>query len=390
MTKFIVTANKLNRRKKVPASLPDPNNIFDVVPKNFIFDADEVPDNEMPPTVHDKWYKDAGGLFYWGGGINELRGTITTTTTAPAPQPAAVLKQSFQWFKDLKIEQVWSQFNEQGDNVTVAVLDTGYDIMNDDIKEAVVGVSHLDTATAVGINEIQSPAINDADGHGTFCASILSGRNKKSFTIGIAPKSKLLVGKISEDGGLEPTGLEVILKGIEWAIKSGAEIISISFGKFENQLPAEPGYLTRIQTQFEEIVKNKNVLIFASSGDNPPQTILTRERFPASFENSVSVGATDNGQQSRVTVLSSKTIIHAQGVNVEAYGLQGAIASMTGTSMSTPIVAAVAALAVSQLKKKNSGTWNAADLLRKIYSSGDPINMNGKKIINPLSLFQQL
>ena len=307
----------------------------------------------------------------------------------PIPVPPLVT-QSFQWFKDLGIENIWNQFSEQGDNVTVAVLDTGYDLTNNDISEAVAGVSHLDTSLPVQMGDLQSPQMNDINFHGTFCASILSARNKGKFTIGIAPKSKLLVGKISNNGGLAPTGLDVILKGIDWAIKSGAEIISISFGKFEIELPDEPDYLDKIQTRFDEIVKNKNVLIFASSGDNPPQTVLTRERYPASLNGCVSVGATNIGSLSDVTVISPKTIIHAQGIDVEAYVLGGATGKKSGTSMSTPIIAGIAALAVSSLKKKNSGVWNPVDLLNKIYDSGTAINGNGKKIINPLALFQQL
>ena len=31
---------------------------------------------------------------------------------------------SFKWFRDLKIESIWDDFNEKGDMVKVAVLDT--------------------------------------------------------------------------------------------------------------------------------------------------------------------------------------------------------------------------------------------------------------------------
>ena len=69
MFRLIVTANKLNKRKQIPAALPDANSIVGVVFKNFEFSAEEVPAASVPNPALGKWYKDADNCFYWGGGV---------------------------------------------------------------------------------------------------------------------------------------------------------------------------------------------------------------------------------------------------------------------------------------------------------------------------------
>jgi subtilisin family serine protease len=184
--------------------------------------------------------------------------------------------------------------------------------------------------------------------------------------------------------------LEIILDGIEWAVQSGAEVISISFGKFPKELPNAPGYLDGLQNRLEQIIANKKVLIFSSSGDNPPGIVLTKDRYPASFSSCISVGASHLGLVSKVTVLSGHTTIHAEGEDVESYGLNNKVIKLSGTSMATPIVAGVAALAISHLKKKNQGSWDPKTVLKALYDSGKSIPGTNKRLIDTISFFNIL
>ena len=67
MTRLIVKAKKLNKRKIVPAFLPEATSIIGVVNENFIFTGDEVVN--VPNPALGKWYKDQDGHFYWGGAL---------------------------------------------------------------------------------------------------------------------------------------------------------------------------------------------------------------------------------------------------------------------------------------------------------------------------------
>jgi hypothetical protein len=88
MLRLLVTANKLNKRKLIPASLPDANSIVGVVYKNFEFTAEEVPTASVPNPSLGKWYKDTDNYFYWGGGVIVVQQLPSAT---PAPGAKAQL-----------------------------------------------------------------------------------------------------------------------------------------------------------------------------------------------------------------------------------------------------------------------------------------------------------
>src|SRR5688572_8270568 len=70
MTRLIVKAKKLNKRKVIPPFLPDAQNIVGVVNENFIFIGEEV--LSVPNPALGKWYKDKDGHFFWGGALAVL------------------------------------------------------------------------------------------------------------------------------------------------------------------------------------------------------------------------------------------------------------------------------------------------------------------------------
>ncbi|NCD70969.1 glycoside hydrolase family 19 protein [Mucilaginibacter agri] len=72
MTRYIVTANKLNKRSIIPASLPNPANIAGMVFKGFIFEGEEADPADVPNAALGKWFKDTDGFFYWGGAVTPI------------------------------------------------------------------------------------------------------------------------------------------------------------------------------------------------------------------------------------------------------------------------------------------------------------------------------
>ena len=81
MTQFIVTANKLNKRNRVPANLPDPNGIIGVVNKGFSFEAVEI--QPVPNPSLGKWYMDRDGAYYWGGALTTVDDPTENQTEIP-------------------------------------------------------------------------------------------------------------------------------------------------------------------------------------------------------------------------------------------------------------------------------------------------------------------
>ena len=67
MLQLLVTANKLNKRSRIPLNLPDPNGISGLVMKGYRFAGEEV--SQVPNPSLGKWYKDRDNNFYWGGAL---------------------------------------------------------------------------------------------------------------------------------------------------------------------------------------------------------------------------------------------------------------------------------------------------------------------------------
>lgn len=436
MAQLIVTVNKLNKRSSVPASLADKRNVIGIVNRGFRFEGEEVLD--VPNGAPGGWYVDRDRSFYWAGGVMPadlvapvapglpvvpnapvepvvppvapIEPVVPVPPVVPVGGPAGELvldgKPTFQWVMDLGLHDIW--FGSQatkGEGVKVAVLDTGYLFTNKELNPVAVGLFGVKPPLNPPLLKPKDPLfpkMNDSFGHGTYCGCILSGRNDLDFIVGIAPASDLIVAKICDSGGFDETGLDTMLDAIEWAIGQGAEIISISYSMFANELSEDPAFFIAAQERLDRILEGRNVLVFAACGNNDAGVVRRADKYPASLTGVVSVGATHNKSLSAVTVLSGKTIVHAQGVDVESYGLGVQPEKQSGTSASTPIVAGIAALAVSAIKKKNNGLWDPKKL-RALIEDGDPIvhgdplveadavaDSGRRKLINPNKIFQNL
>ena len=333
-----------------------------------IIEGEEIDGNNI-------WYR-TGGIddhHYWSGGVTPNMQTLA---------PAANQKNSFGWFKSLGIENIWQTYNEHGEHVKIAVLDTGYRLTCPDVSGAI-------QSSGIFTRQEHYPGIaliiddQSTVGHGTRCCSIIGSQNNSQWIVGIAPKCTLITGKISID--TELYDMRPIIDGIDWAIKQGADIISISFSKeLTNQQE-----IKNWEAKFDGLLTNNKVLIFAAAGNTSEGA--SGERYPASFANCISVGATDAGKRlSTITLLSSRTILHAPGVDIESWGAGTSPDAASGTSFSTPIVAAVTGLAISYLRKRNISFTPQSLLADLINSADDIVEHPSKKIINIETLFTTL
>lgn len=127
-------------------------------------------------------------------------------------------------------EDVWAQ-GIDGTGVVVAVLDTGCDITQNDLADAIVDYKSF-----------TSEAFHDVDGHGTATAGLVASRGINEYDFidtygvimkmkGMAPSASLMTGKVLDDTGYGWDSW--IIGGIEWAIDGGANIISMSLGGLE-------------------------------------------------------------------------------------------------------------------------------------------------------------
>ena len=105
-----------------------------------------------------------------------------------------------------------------GAGVTVAVLDTGIDAGH----EAFAGKTVVQ-------KDFTKEGDGDGNGHGTHCAGTVFGGSVGGLRIGVAPGvEKALIGKVLNAQGSGTT--EQILDGLLWAVREGANVVSMSIG----------------------------------------------------------------------------------------------------------------------------------------------------------------
>ena len=122
--------------------------------------------------------------------------------------------------------QVWAQGNE-GQGVLVAVIDSGVNYNHADITD------HLWDGGEEFPHHGWDFANNDDDpmddlGHGTHCAGIVCGDGTAGLRTGAAPSATLMCIKCADAEGHTTT--PNMVKGMEFAVEHGCDIISMSMG----------------------------------------------------------------------------------------------------------------------------------------------------------------
>jgi subtilisin family serine protease len=193
----------------------------------------------------------------------------------------------------------WAQ-SSAGAKARVLVLDTGIDAEHPAISPNFEKGRNFTESASGGVIESD---YNDAEGHGTHCAgTILGAYNAETGFTGVAPKSKLLVGKVCSAEGCSSIA---IVEGINWGIQEKVDVISMSLGG---------PFGANAERQAVTKADKAGVVVVAASGNgaddpsyspnkadpkcggagNPFQPNMCGVSFPAAFPSVVAVGALDS------------------------------------------------------------------------------------------------
>lgn len=229
-----------------------------------------------------------------------------------------------------------------GSGIPVAVLDSGVDSKHEDISSKVVDRANFSSSAKRG----KDPVAEDYYGHGTHVAGIVAATADNTYGVaGVCPGCTILAGKVLSDTGMgSSSGLA---NGINWAVSKNAKVINMSLAV---------GASITLETAVNN-AWNAGVVLVAAAGNGGNENKF----YPGAYPNVIAVGATDNNdaKASFSTYGASWVDVAAPGVSVYSTfpNHRFALASQynrsqgydigSGTSMASPIVAAVAALAWS-------------------------------------------
>ena len=236
---------------------------------------------------------------------------------------------TLQWHHDeMSNVQAWDISTGKG--VVVAIIDTGIDINHPDFAGRILPNSYDSHNDKIGL-----AYADDDEGHGTHVSGITAGANNNNLYSGVAPESKILAIKANEPSHGWFYG-DSLLRGINYAVENGADIINMSLGR-----GFEGGYDELEHETIQNAVK-KGVLVICAAGNASD----SNAGYPAAYPESIAVSSTRYGYEfeNYYSNFGPQIDIAAPGSDILAPVMGGDYGYMSGTSMAAPNVAGKAAL----------------------------------------------
>lgn len=326
-------------------------------------------------------------LFPWNKGIFKpaLRsGVASVSEKTPCKQDIAPNKIAADYgFALIQTQQVGLDCLHDkgytGENVTVAVLDSGF--KNTDQITAFDSLRLQNRIIAIYDFVNQDQGIYDEDNHGMQVLSVMAARRTGTYK-GSAWKSKYLLGRtetIFSETAAEETNW---LLGMEWADSLGARVIQSSLGY--NRFDGGLGYVytdldgkTALISRAASIAVQKGIAVIVSAGNEGSNSWMY-VTVPADADSILAVGSVDNtGDRSGFSSIGptadgrTKPDVMAMGESTAIYNTSGMVSNASGTSFAAPIVAGMSAC-LTQAHPTRTG-FEIMDAIRK----------SGDKSLNP-------
>ncbi|WP_138496362.1 S8 family peptidase [Paenibacillus pinistramenti] len=224
----------------------------------------------------------------------------------------------------IRAPEAWA--HTTGLHVRIGVVDTGVDFNHPDLKYCLARGVNL-------LSRYQWPY--DDNGHGTHIAGTIAAAGGSEGITGVAPRAMLYPVKAFDNNGA--AYVSDIIRGIDWCVQNGMQIINMSFG------------MKKKSSSMEEVVDRATqagVVIVASAGNDKKKRSID---YPAKLPQTISVGATNRERRTAAFSNVGPYIdIYAPGDQIRSSWLGGKHRRMNGTSMATSHVSGAIALLLAK------------------------------------------
>jgi hypothetical protein len=253
---------------------------------------------------------------------------IFDAASIPAPTTSYT-----QWnYTALRLAEIHNSFT--GTNVKVAVIDSGVDRENPELNGGQV-LDGCDWVTSP-TNVCRGTGVLDENGHGTHVAGIIAAKNDGYGVTGVAPGATILPLRVL---GADGSGwLSDIAAAIDYAVVNGAKVINLSLGGTLDY--------SLIRISVEQAVAS-GVTVVAAAGNGGSGAAAS---YPAAYPGAIAVAATTESNLIAGYSNSGNYIdVAAPGSAILSSWPTGTgYARLSGTSMASPHVAALAALIIQR------------------------------------------
>ncbi len=242
--------------------------------------------------------------------------------TLQQSEPAAAVEGDPAQYELTKLRLPQAHAIAKGDDVLVAVIDSGIDVAHPDLAGS-IAQSYDAIGTAMTPHK-----------HGTSMAGLVAGHGK---LMGAAPNARVLAIRAFDPAGKSAEGTTFnILKGIDWAAAHGARVINMSFAG-----PADPAIGRSL-----EAARKKGIVLVAAAGNEGAKSAPL---YPAADPNVIAVSATDaDDKLLEQSNRGNHIAIAAPGSQIMVAIPDGGYEVSSGTSYSAAEISGIIALLIER------------------------------------------